>query len=93
MNRKTLLIFAKRIFSSSSQEKAINNLLQLQSILAEQGASEDDIQLVKTMIMSAPELKELAAKPDFTEEDIRIAERRAKERKAREEAAARYSRC
>ena len=93
MNRKTLLMFAKRINSNSTEEKAKNNLLQLQEILAEQGAAEADIQLVKVITMSVRELKGLPEKPFFTENDIEIAERRARQRIAREEAAASMGRC
>lgn len=93
MDKKTLLIFAKRIFSSSSETKATVSLRQLKTLLEEQGASEEDIALLEKMIQSAPEMKEAAQKTALTEVDVEIAERRARERKAREEAARYSGRC
>lgn len=93
MDKKTLLIFAKRIFNSSSEYKATVSLWQLKTLLEEQGAPIDDIALLKKMIQSAPEMKEAAQKAILTELDVEIAERRAKERKAREEAARYRGRC
>ena len=93
MDKKTLLIFAKRIFSSSSETKATVSLRQLKTLLEEQGASKEDIALLETMIQSAPEMKEAAQKAALTEVDVEIAERRARERKAREEAALHRGRC
>ncbi len=94
MDKKTLLIFAKRIFDSSSKEKATRVLEQLRAILIEQGVKSDCIGLIDTMISDAPEMKEIAAqKPFLTEEDIKIAERRADERRAREALAASQGRC
>lgn len=93
MDKKTLLIFAKRIFSSSSETKATVSLRQLKTLLEEQGASKEDIALLEKMIQSAPEMKEAAQKTALTEVDVEIAERRARERKAREEAARYSGRC
>ena len=93
MDKKTLLIFAKRIFSSSSETKATVSLRQLKTLLEEQGASKEDIALLEKMIQSAPEMKEAAQKAALTEVDVEIAERRARERKAREEAALHRGRC
>ena len=93
MDKKILLIFAKRIFNSSSENKAMVSLRQLKTLLEEQGAPKSDIVLLEKMIQSAPEMKEAAQKAVLTEEDIEIAERRAKERKAREEAARCRGRC
>lgn len=93
MDNKTLLLFAKRIFNSSSETKAIVSLRQLKTLLAEQGAPQGDIALIEKMIQSAPEMKEAAQKPLLTEVDVQIAERRATERKAREEAANYRGRC
>lgn len=86
---KTLLIFAKRIFSSSSETKAVVSLLQLKMLLEEQSASKDDLDLLEKMIQSAPEMKDVAKKTVLTE----IAERRSNERKARAEAARYVGRC
>ena len=93
MDKKILLIFAKRIFNSSSENKAMVSLRQLKTLLEEQGAPKSDIVLLEKMFQSAPEMKEAAQKAVLTEEDIEIAERRAKERKAREEAARCRGRC
>ena len=93
MDRKTLLIFAKRIFNSSSENKATVSLRQLKTLLEEQGAPKDNIALLEKMIQSAPEMKETAQKAVLTETDVEIAERRAKERKAREAAAIYRGRC
>lgn len=93
MDKKTLLIFAKRIFNSSSETKAILSLRQLKMLLEEQGAPIGDIALLEKMIQSAPEMKEAAQKAVLTEEDVEIAERRTKDRKAREEAARYRGRC
>lgn len=93
MDKKTLLIFAKRIFSSSSSSKAILSLRQLKTLLEEQGAPKGDIALLEKMIRSAPEMQEVVRKEVLTEADVEIADRRAKERKAREEAAAYRGRC
>lgn len=93
MDKKTLLIFAKRIFNSSSETKAMVSLRQLKTLLEEQGAPKGDIALLEKMIQSAPEMKEAAQKAVLTEVDVEIAERRAKERKDREEAARYRGRC
>ena len=93
MDKKTLLIFAKRIFNTSSESKAAVSLRQLKTLLEEQGASKGDIALLDRMILSVPEMKEAAQKADLTEEDVTIAERRARERRAREEAARYRGRC
>ena len=75
MDKKTLLIFAKRIFNSSSENKAMVSLRQLKTLLEEQGAPKSDIVLLEKMIQSAPEMKEAAQKAVLTEVDIEIAER------------------
>ena len=93
MDKQTLLIFAKRIFNSGSLNKALLSLNQLKALLEEQGAPRDSIDLLKTMINSAPEMKDAATKPTLTEFDVEVAQRRANERKAREEAARAYGRC
>ncbi len=93
MDKKTLLIFAKRIFNSSSENKATVSLRQLKTLLEEQDAPKDNIALLEKMIQSAPEMKETAQKAVLTEADVEIAERRAKARKAREEAARYRGRC
>lgn len=93
MDKKTLLIFAKRIFNSSSETKAMVSLRQLKTLLEEQGAPKGDIALLEKMIQSAPEMKEAAQKEILTEADVEIAERRANLRKIREEAARYRGRC
>ena len=93
MDKQTLLIFAKRIFSSSSTAKAMASLNQLKRLLEEQGAPVADIALLTSMIRSAPEMKAMAQQPVLTERDVEIAERRAKEREDRERAARHYGRC
>lgn len=49
--------------------------------------------MIEKMIQSAPEMKEASKKAVLTEIDVEIAERRAKERMAREEAARNRGRC
>ena len=93
MDKKTLLIFAKRIFNSSSVNKATASLRQLKTLLEEQGAPKEDIALLEKMLQSVPEMKNLDSKAVLTEEDVKIAYRRAKERKEREEAARYSGRC
>ena len=93
MNRSTILIFAKRIFSSSSVQKATASLLQLKTLLEEQGAPKSDIDLLNKMIQSAPEMREIAKASNLSLEDVQIAERRAAERRQRELAARSYGRC
>ena len=93
MDKKTLLIFAKRIFNGSSTTKAMMSLRQLKTLLEEQGAPTGDMALLEKMIQSAPEMKEVSQKAVLTEIDVEVAERRAKERKAREEAARNRGRC
>jgi hypothetical protein len=93
MKKDELLAFTRKILESSSMIKAAVALNQLIALLEEQGASEIDVDLVKMMARSIPEMKELAKQGAFTVEDVVIAERRAQERKAREEDARRYGRC
>ena len=93
MKKDELLAFARKILESSSMNKATAALKQLIALLEEQGASEIDVDLVKMMARSIPEMKELANQGAFTVEDVVIAKRRAQERKAREEAARINGRC
>ncbi len=93
MENKTLLIFAKRIFSTSSVEKAKLSLTQLKMILEEQGAPQSDIHLLDEMINSAHEMKQMSDKQFFTDSDIKIAARRAEERRRREMEARNRGRC
>ena len=93
MDKNTLLIFAKRIFSSSSEAKAVMSLRQLKTLLEEQGAPRGDIALLDKMIASAPEMKAAANRATLTEADVEIADRRAKERQARDAAASYRGRC
>lgn len=94
MDKKTLLIFAKRIFNSGSVEKGMLTLGQLKCILMDQGADPECLLLLDKMISSACEMKEISAKTTLlSENNVNIAHRRACERKAREEAARNYGRC
>ena len=93
MDQKTLLIFAKRILSSSTNLKAETVLRQLQALLQEQGASQREIALLEKMIQSVPEMRQMADKKVLTEADVIVAERRAMERKRREADAMRHGRC
>lgn len=93
MDRNTLLIFAKRIFDSGSTTKANLSLLQLKTLLEEQGSSEDNIRLIDRMLACLPEMQEISKKDALSMHDIQVAERRANERKAREAAARHYGRC
>ncbi len=93
MDKKVLLLFAKRIFNRSHITKATYNLNQLKQILIAQNAPNDCIRLIVDMIDSAPEMALAAQKDVLTEEDVKIAKRRADERKFREEAASKYCRC
>lgn len=93
MDKKTLLIFAKRILNSCSIDKSVISLRQLKTLLEEQGAPKDEIDLLVNMIQSVPEMKDAAKKAVLTEADVQIAARRARERKLREEAARYHGRC
>ena len=93
MDKKTLLIFAKRILSGSSREKAAVSLRQLQLLLEEQGAPSDHIGLLEEMLQSIPEMQKASSGAILTEADVHIAHRRARERILREEAAKNYGRC
>ena len=92
MDKKTLLIFVRRILNGASIEKSKRSLLQLYEILKEQGADESVIKMIEKIIKSVPEMKEFSEKDFLTEADVIIAERRARERIARENAARSYSR-
>ena len=93
MDKKTLMIFAQRIFRSSSQEKAIISLRQLKKLLEEPGTDKNNLDLLDQMMESAPEMKAISGRILLTEEDVAIAVRRANERKAREAMATRFGRC
>ncbi len=93
MDEKTLLVFAWKIFSSASEEKAKIALKQLKRLLEEQGASMKNIYLINKMIDSVPEMKEASKQGFWTKEDIETAARRAVMRKAREQAAQYHGRC
>lgn len=93
MNSKILLIFVKRILNSGSEAKASMSLYQLKTLLEGQNAPKDTIDLLEKIIRSIPEMKEAARNAVITVEDVKIADRRAQERKAWEEAARHYGRC
>lgn len=93
MDRKTLLIFAKRILTSGSVSKAKLGLESLKFLREQQGANEWEIKLLTKMLDSLPEVQEVAKETAFTEEDVLIAARRAQSRKEMEELARLYGRC
>ena len=93
MDRKTLLAFAEKILSGSSEKKAMISLRQLQQILEEQGAPASERELLGKMLGGMPEMLEAPKNHVLTEEDIEIACRRATERRIREEAARYRGRC
>ena len=93
MTRDSLILFMKRILECGSSAKSIASLTQLKNILEIQGADGEMTELVKETLNSIPEAKEVAKDPSFTEESLRIAFRRAEDRKRREEEMASRGRC
>ena len=93
MDKKTLLIFAKRIFNSGSREKAVLSLRELKRLLIVQGAPETYVTLIEEMVDSAQEMQTIANKPVLTEQDVQIAHARTLDRRRREEEARHYGRC
>lgn len=93
MTREALLLFLKRILEKGSPEKSIESLKQLRGILVLQNAGSEMIGLVDKTLESIPEAKVAAKKDSFSENELKIAFRRAEERKRREEEMARRGRC
>ena len=93
MTRDSLLHFMKRILEKGSPEKSEESLRQLKKILEDQKASKEMISLVNSTLISIPEAKEAARKDSFSEEELRIAFKRASDRRRREEELARQGRC
>ena len=93
MTRDSLIIFLKRILEYGSTAKSSASLNQLREILEIQNADVEMINLVHQTLDSLPEAKEAARESAFTEENLRIAIRRAEERKRREAEMADRGRC
>ena len=93
MTRDSLIIFMKRILECGSAAKSNASLNQLKEILEMQNADNAMVDLVKQTLVSLPEAKSAAKEPTFTEESLRIAIRRAEDRKRREAEMASRGRC
>ena len=93
MNKEALLVFMQRILENGSNEKSILALQQLRAILQAQNTDPSLIALVNSTLLGIPEAKEAAKEPLLTEMSLRIALKRAEDRRRREEAAARQGRC
>ena len=93
MTKESLILFMKRILKNGSSAKSSASLNQLREILEMQNADRELINLVRQTIKSLPEAKSAANEPKFTEESLRIAIRRAEERKEREREMADRGRC
>lgn len=94
MDKKTLLIFMKRILDSGSQVKSNVALKQLRNILSEQGADRELVKIVDDAIDSMPEVKDMAKlKASLTESDLKIAAGRAEDRRRRAAESANRGRC
>ena len=93
MTRESLILFVKRILECGSTAKSTASLNQLKEILEMQNANSEMISLLNQTIISLPEAKTAAKEPTFTEESLRIAIRRAEDRKRREAEMASRGRC
>ena len=93
MTGDSLMIFMKRILECGSVAKSTASLNQLKEILEMQNADAAMIDLVEQTLVSIPEAKEAAKEKTLTEESLRIAIRRAWDRKCREEEMAHRGRC
>ncbi len=93
MTREALLLFMKRILERGSEQKSSASLRQLKEILMLQNADPSMVELVEKTLASLPEAKAEAAGPALTEEDLRVAIRRAEERRQRELAMADRGSC
>ena len=94
MNEKQLLQFIHRILRSQSLNQASLALNELHAILKAQNADPALISLVVSAKAGGQEAQASAREQNaLTPEALEIATRRESERRAREEAAARYNRC
>ena len=93
MARDSLIMFIKRILEYGSAEKSKASLNQLKEILEAQDADAAMVDLVQQTLESLPEAKAVAKEASFSEENLRIAIRRAADRKRREEEMAYRGRC
>ena len=93
MTKFTLLRFMKRILAKGSAEKSEESLRQLRKILLDQKASKEMIELINNTLISIPEAKFVAEKNIFSEEELKIAFRRAAYRREREDEIDRQGRC
>ena len=93
MNRESLLAFMQRILENGSALKSSVSLRQLATILEQQNADPELVNLVDLTLNAISEAKEAAKGPVLTEETLRIAIRRAEDRRRREAAARSQGRC
>ncbi len=93
MNKESLLAFMQRILEIGSVRKSELALNQLADILKQQNADPEMVRLVNMTLEGIPEAKETAKEQILTEGALRIALRRAEDRRRREAEAARQGRC
>ena len=93
MTEESLVLFMKRLLEYGSVTKTVTSLIQLKQILEMQNARQELVDLVQKTIVSLPEAKKAAMEDSFSEESLRIAIRRAEERKIREAEIASRGRC
>ena len=93
MNKDSLMLFIKRILESESAQKSSLALCQLKEILEMQGADPEMIRLISRASEEAGEVKEWLSMDGFSVENLKIAIRRADEKKRREEMMASQGRC
>ena len=93
MTGESLILFMKRILECGSDTKSEVSLNQLKKILEVQNADSELISLVTKTIDGLPEAKKAAKEVVFTEESLKIALRRAEDRKRREAEMASRGRC
>ena len=93
MTRESLILFMKRILECGSTAKSTASLNQLKEILEMQNADPEMIDLINQTLGGLPEAKSAAKAPAFTEESLRIAIKRAEDRKRREAEMASRGRC
>ena len=93
MTEESLVLFMKRLLEYGSVPKTVTSLIQLKQILEMQNARQELVDLVQKTIVSLPEAKKAAMEDSFSEESLKIAIRRAEERKIREAEIASRGRC
>ena len=93
MTKETLLLFIKRLLETGNDRQSILSLGQLKGILEAQGADPALIELAEIAIDAIPEAKHAAEEARFSEEHLRIAQLRAKERKERQARTTSMGRC